>query len=126
LELFGTVALPSAIVLVFYLIFVSIFSGLNTVAPLILLAITLLLPGLLVLLTTKKPEYVLWMFVYLLSLPVWNFALPLYAFWHFDDFSWGDSIYSLNSARKVEGEEKGVDHSKRQGKYEIGSVQLKR
>lgn len=30
-----------------------------------------------------------WMFLYLLSLPIFFFALPLYAFWHFDDFSWG-------------------------------------
>ena len=29
--------------------------------------------------------------VYLLSLPIWNFVLPAYAFWHFDDFSWGDT-----------------------------------
>lgn len=43
----------------------------------------------------------------------------LYAFWHFDDFSWGDT-------RKVEGEERGVDHSTRIGSYQVGSVQLKK
>jgi hypothetical protein len=39
------------------------------------------------------------MFIYLLALPVWNFVLPVYAFWHFDDFSWGQT-------RMVEGESK--------------------
>jgi hypothetical protein len=29
------------------------------------------------------------MIVYLLALPIWNFVLPVYSFWHFDDFSWG-------------------------------------
>jgi chitin synthase len=47
--------------------------------------------------------YVFWMMVYLFALPVWNFILPLYAFWHFDDFSWGET-------RKVEGEAKGEGH----------------
>jgi chitin synthase len=25
------------------------------------------------------------MLIYLLALPVWNFVLPVYAFWHFDE-----------------------------------------
>jgi chitin synthase len=40
------------------------------------------------------------MFVYLTALPIWNFVLPVYAFWHFDDFSWGET-------RVIEGEIKG-------------------
>lgn len=84
-----------------------------------LLLLVLFLPGVLVLMTTKKPVYVLWMFVYLLALPIWNLFLPVYAFWHFDDFSWGDT-------RIVEGEKKQEDHSKRQGEYKIGSVRLQR
>jgi hypothetical protein len=35
-------------------------------------------------------------------------------------------VILLKLARKVEGEIKGHDHSKRQGKYEIGSVKLKK
>ncbi|KAJ3312697.1 hypothetical protein HDV04_002841 [Boothiomyces sp. JEL0838] len=118
LDLFGTVSLPAAIILTFYLIIDSIFSSNPPVLPLVLLLITLILPGVLVLLTTRKPVYTLWMFVYILALPIWNFTLPLYAFWHFDDFSWGDT-------RKIEGEEKGGDHSTRTGSYQVGSVQPK-
>jgi chitin synthase len=33
------------------------------------------------------------MFIYLAALPIWNFILPVYAFWHFDDFSWGETRY---------------------------------
>jgi chitin synthase len=87
--LFGTVSLPAAVVLTMYLIVSSAISGSTATLPLVLLVMTLILPGILVLLTTRKPVYALWMFVYLLALPIWNFALPLYSFWHFDDFSWG-------------------------------------
>lgn len=29
--------------------------------------------------------------VYILALPIWNFVLPIYSFWHFDDFTWGET-----------------------------------
>ena len=29
------------------------------------------------------------MVIYILAYPIWNFLLPIYAFWHFDNFSWG-------------------------------------
>ncbi|KAG8754863.1 hypothetical protein FRC14_004569 [Serendipita sp. 396] len=44
------------------------------------------------------------------SLPIWNFVLPVYSFWHFDDFSWGET-------RRVEGEGKQKGH-------DIGSATL--
>lgn len=59
--------------------------------PLILLLLILGLPGVLIVMTAHRPVYILWMLIYLLSLPVWNFILPVYAYWHFDDFSWGDT-----------------------------------
>ncbi|KAJ1554090.1 hypothetical protein HK096_005067 [Nowakowskiella sp. JEL0078] len=31
------------------------------------------------------------MILYIFSIPVWNFVLPLYAFWNFDNFSWGQT-----------------------------------
>jgi len=31
------------------------------------------------------------MLVYLISLPIWNGVLPAYVFWHFDDFSCGQT-----------------------------------
>ncbi|KAJ3108292.1 hypothetical protein HDU96_007562 [Phlyctochytrium bullatum] len=53
--------------------------------------------------------YIYWMLVYLLALPVWNFVLPVYAFWHFDDFSWGQT-------RMVQGETKDSGHGGNDGK----------
>jgi chitin synthase len=73
--------------------------GTPQIVPLILLAAILGLPAVLILLTTRRVVYIYWMFVYLAALPIWNFVLPVYAFWHFDVFSWGET-------RRVDGGDK--------------------
>ncbi|CAG8465137.1 179_t:CDS:1 [Funneliformis mosseae] len=122
MELIGTVVLPVAILLTYSLI-VSIIlkppSSFSDAIPLMMLGFVLGLPAILILFTTRKLVYIAWMFIYLLALPVWNFILPTYAYWHFDDFSWGET-------RKVEGEAKGDDHSKKEGHFDASSVTLKR
>ncbi|KAJ1512665.1 hypothetical protein HMI55_006147 [Coelomomyces lativittatus] len=117
LELIGTVTLPAAISLTLFLL-VSTFLGDVQWVPLVLLFCILGLPAILILLTTREIIYIYWMLTYLLALPVWNFLLPAYAFWHFDDFSWGQT-------RKVEGEAQGGDHSKKEGEFDSSVLQLK-
>lgn len=36
----------------------------------------------------REWKQILWMIVYIAAIPVY---LPIYAFWHFDDFSWGNT-----------------------------------
>ncbi|OSX66634.1 glycosyltransferase family 2 protein [Postia placenta MAD-698-R-SB12] len=106
MDLLGTVVLPIAIALTYMLIISMAFNPPKTfeeAIPLMLLGAVLGLPGVLIMLTTRKVVYVFWMLIYLLALPVWNLILPVYAFWHFDDFSWGET-------RKVEGEAKSEGH----------------
>lgn len=95
----------------------------HTAAPvtsLILLALILGLPGCLIVLTAKNFSYVGWMFIYLLSLPIWNFVLPVYSFWHFDDFSWGDT-------RQTAGETgKGGGHGDVDGEFDSSKITMKR
>ncbi|KAJ3015469.1 Chitin synthase, class 3 [Thoreauomyces humboldtii] len=102
LELVGTVVLPAAIIFTFMLIIITIIGPTIPIIPLCLLGAILGLPAILIMLTTRRRIYIYWMLVYLCALPVWNFVLPVYAFWHFDDFSWGQT-------RKVAGEEGGGD-----------------
>lgn len=119
MELAGTLVLPAAISFTLYLIIISIAHiGATPVIPLVLLGIILGLPGLLIIITSRKIAYVGWMFVYLLSLPIWNFVLPTYAFWHFDDFSWGQT-------RRVEGETEG-NHGDKEGEFDPRSIVQKR
>ncbi|KAI8814069.1 putative chitin synthase division II class IV [Cladochytrium replicatum] len=63
----------------------------HPVPQLMLLLCILLAPSLLVAMSTLRLAYVYWLAIYLIALPVWNVLLPLYAFWHFDDFSWGQT-----------------------------------
>ncbi|KAF8664601.1 hypothetical protein AX16_000701 [Volvariella volvacea WC 439] len=119
MELAGTLVLPAAIAFTLYLIIVSIIpGGTDTTIPLILLGIVLGLPGLLIVVTSRKVAYIGWMLVYLLSLPIWNGILPAYAFWHFDDFSWGQT-------RKIAGDQ-GDGHGDKDGEFDSSNIVMKR
>lgn len=99
-DLFGTLVLPVAICLTYALVVNSILSpphSFQEAIPILLLGAVLGLPGVLVLLTSRQISYIGWMLLYFVSLPIWNFALPVIAFWRWDDVSWGDT-------RRVEGE----------------------
>lgn len=100
MELIGTVVLPAAIIFTFILIGTAFIDPVGALIPLILLALVLGLPAILILITSRKIVYIWWMLAYLLALPIWNFVLPMYAYWHFDDFSWGQT-------RKIEGTDDG-------------------
>ncbi|GAB7361066.1 hypothetical protein MBLNU230_g1106t1 [Neophaeotheca triangularis] len=121
IELVGTLVLPAAISFTIYLIAIAIKAAItNTPAPtipLILLALILGLPAVLIVVTAHRWSYILWMLIYLCSLPIWNFVLPTYAYWHFDDFSWGDT-------RKSEGEAKGADKGGHGGDGEFDSSRI--
>jgi len=119
MELAGTLVLPAAISFTIYLVISSVIPGhTNTTIPLVLLAIILGLPGLLIVITTRKIAYVGWMVVYLFSLPIWNGILPAYAYWHFDDFSWGQT-------RQVSGD-KGGNHGDKEGEFDSTNIVMKR
>ena len=142
MDLLGTVVLPIAISLTYMLIVGMALQPPKTfeeAIPLMMLVAVLGLPAILILVTTRKVVYVFWMLIYLLALPVWNFLLPVYAFWHFDDFSWGEtrwvfwpSVLISQSAdillvfRKVEGEGKDAGHGVDGGVLTSNAVPLRR
>ncbi|KAI9280480.1 chitin synthase [Sporodiniella umbellata] len=117
MELVGTLALPAAISFTLYLIVLAIL-GQPAVLSLILLALILGLPAVLIMMTSRKLVYVCWMIIYLFSLPIWNFVLPTYAYWHFDDFTWGET-------RKVQGEGKD-SHGDKEGEFDSSKITMKK
>ncbi|OMJ13131.1 Chitin synthase D [Smittium culicis] len=119
MELVGTLVLPAAITFTLYLVIISIFTRPVPWLPLFLLACILGLPAVLIGLTSRKLVYVGWMLVYLSALFLWNFVLPVYAYWHFDDFSWGET-------RKVEGEARDEGHSDTSGDFDSSQIIMKR
>ncbi|KAJ2794156.1 hypothetical protein H4R20_006318, partial [Coemansia guatemalensis] len=88
MDLLGNVILPSSVVFCYYLIVARCF-GEPVALPLLLMALTFVLQGAMILVTTQRIGYIYWMLIYILAIPVWNLLMPLYAFWRFDDFSWG-------------------------------------
>ncbi|KAK2745893.1 Chitin synthase, class 3 [Myotisia sp. PD_48] len=119
MELIGTLVLPAAIAFTFYVVIISIIRKPVQVIPLVLLALILGLPAVLIVVTAHRISYVMWMFIYLLSLPVWNFVLPTYAYWKFDDFSWGDT-------RKTAGEKTKTAGIEYEGEFDSSKITMKR
>lgn len=122
LELVGSAALPCTVIFPIYLLAQSFFARSVPLVPLIVLAAILGFPALLVLFTTRRWHYVGWMFIYIAALPIWNFLFPLYAFWHFDDFTWGQT-------RKVAGDASGAGenaHADPKGLFDSSKITMKR
>jgi chitin synthase len=117
-DIVGTLALPAAITFTLYLI-IEACLGHPAVVPLVLLALILGLPAVLIAIASRKLIYVAWMMMYLFTLPIWNFVLPIYAYWHFDDFSWGDT-------RKVEGVAKDKGHGDEGGQFDSSVITMKK
>ena len=119
IELVGTLVLPAAISFTVYLIIISFVRKPVPIIPLVLLALILGLPAVLIVLTAHRWSYVLWMSIYLLSLPIWNFVLPVYAYWKFDDFSWGET-------RKTAGEKTKKAGIEYEGEFDSSKITMKR
>lgn len=112
IELVGTLVLPVAICLTIYVVVVLIVLKPTPVLSLALLGVIFGLPAILIVVTVSHIVYLLWMLIYLLALPIWNFVLPTYAYWKFDDFSWGETRQVAGGAKDVHGADKGeFDHS---------------
>ncbi|KAJ9083984.1 Chitin synthase, class 6 [Entomophthora muscae] len=91
MDLLSTVIMPATLGYLCYLIYrlatdsssVPILSLCFIVAPYAMQMIVFIL--------WRQWQHIGWMIVYLLALPVFAFFIPIYAFWHFDDFSWGNT-----------------------------------
>ncbi|ORX53060.1 chitin synthase [Hesseltinella vesiculosa] len=103
IDLIGTLTLPVSVVYLGYLIYVII-SG---TGPLPILALAMLagIYGLQAILFILKRQWqhIGWMIFYILAIPVFSFFLPIYSFWHFDDFSWGNTrvVVGDNKQKKI-------------------------
>ncbi|KAF2154372.1 glycosyltransferase family 2 protein [Myriangium duriaei CBS 260.36] len=67
----------------------------------------------------RKWEMIGWMIIYIAATPVFAMALPLYAFWHMDDFSWGNT-------RVVTGEKGQQIVVSDEGKFDPNSIPRKK
>ncbi|KAI8800774.1 chitin synthase-domain-containing protein [Cladochytrium replicatum] len=109
-DLFATFVQPASLLYIGYLIYTLVTDEEGSI-PLVSLIMIGAAYGLQVIVFILKREWqhIAWMIIYLLAMPVFGFYLPLYSFWHFDDFSWGNTRLVVGeSGQKVhvgEGEE---------------------
>ncbi|THZ00287.1 chitin synthase [Aureobasidium pullulans] len=119
LDLLSTIIQP---VLVGYLVYIFVRigqdpGGVSTIAIIMLVAVYGMQA--LVFIIRRKWEMVGWMIIYLIATPVFSMALPLYSFWHMDDFSWGNT-------RVVTGEKGKQLVVSDEGKFDPASIPKKK
>ncbi|KAI5305869.1 hypothetical protein KEM56_003028 [Ascosphaera pollenicola] len=91
IDLISTAAQPVIMVYIVYLIVKLCTTNVAAIwMSFLLLAVIYGLQAMIFLLH-RKWDMIGWMFIYLLATPIFSFALPLYSFWHMDDFSWGNT-----------------------------------
>ncbi|ORX66286.1 hypothetical protein DL89DRAFT_270219 [Linderina pennispora] len=100
IDLVSTIVMPATVVYLGYLIYQLAISTSDT--PLVSVYLLAAVYGLQAMLFVIKRQWqhIGWMIVYLLALPVFSFFIPIYAFWHFDDFSWGNTRVVVGDGKK--------------------------
>ena len=100
LDLLSTIVQPVTVAYIVYLIVLLIIN--SSVVPLMAFVLLGAIYGLqaIVFILRRKWEMVGWMIIYIIAMPVFSLGLPLYAFWHMDDFSWGNTRVVTGEAGK--------------------------
>lgn len=119
LDLLSTIVAPVAVAYIVYLI---VLVALDTsVVPLTAFLLLGAIYGLqaIIFILRRKWEMIGWMIIYILAMPVFSLGLPLYSFWHMDDFSWGNT-------RLVTGEKGKQILISDEGKFDPDSIPKKK
>ncbi|KAL7750763.1 hypothetical protein RI367_003720 [Sorochytrium milnesiophthora] len=114
LDLFATLVMPASVAYLGYLIYLVALDSKTHVQALILVGVTYGLQAI-IFLIKRQWQHVGWMIIHILSMPVFYLYIPLYSFWHFDDFSWGNT-------RVIAGEKAGGGHDGDQDHFDLSSL----
>ena len=119
LDLLSTLIAPVAVAYIVYLIVLLAID--SSVVPLMAFVLLGAIYGLqaIIFILRRKWEMIGWMIIYILAMPVFSMGLPLYAFWHMDDFSWGNT-------RLVTGESGNQILISDEGKFDPDSIPKKK
>jgi chitin synthase len=118
-DLLSTVVQPVTVAYIVYLIVMVIKNP--SVIPVTAFILLGAIYGLqaVIFIVRRKWEMIGWMILYILAIPVFSFALPLYSFWHMDDFNWGNT-------RVVAGEKGKKVVISDEGKFDPASIPRKK
>ncbi|KAJ2394117.1 hypothetical protein GGI05_002180, partial [Coemansia sp. RSA 2603] len=103
IDLFGTLTMPCTLFYFAYLAYLAI-SKIADIGYISLILIGAIYGLQAVIFVLKRQwQHIGWMIIYLLAYPLWLFFIPIYAFWHMDDFSWGNThiVVGDDSKRQI-------------------------
>ncbi|KAJ2475580.1 hypothetical protein EV174_005222, partial [Coemansia sp. RSA 2320] len=91
IDLLGTLTMPCTLFYLAYLAYLAI-SKIADIGYISLILIGAIYGLQAIIFVLKRQwQHIGWMVIYLLAYPLWSFFIPIYAFWHMDDFSWGNT-----------------------------------
>ncbi|KAJ2492848.1 hypothetical protein IWW47_004921, partial [Coemansia sp. RSA 2052] len=100
LDLFGTITMPTTLFYFAYLIYVAV-TGLADVGYISLILIGAIYGvQAIIFILRREWQHIGWMLIYLLAYPLWSCILPIYSFWHMDDFSWGNTRVVVGDGKR--------------------------
>ena len=114
-DLFSTVVGPIGVLYLFYLVgtvLYNLYMQSEVLFPMISLALICAIYGLQMIVFVIKKDFqqIGWLLLYILAIPLFHVYLPLYSFWHFDDFTWGNTRVILGENGKVQVKEQDEDY----------------
>ncbi|KWU45750.1 hypothetical protein RHOSPDRAFT_16072 [Rhodotorula sp. JG-1b] len=114
IDLLGTIILPATFVYLVYLI-VTVATGSGQI-PMIAIIMIAAVYGLqaIIFLLKRQWQFIGWLIIYLIAYPVYSFLLPVYSFWRFDDFTWGNTRVVVGEGRSkkvLQAEDEAFDES---------------
>ncbi|KAI9327398.1 chitin synthase-domain-containing protein [Obelidium mucronatum] len=103
-DLFATFVQPAALFYIGYLIYAAYVTPEQFSFPLISIIMIAAIYGFQIIIFILKREWqhIGWMIVYLLGIPFSALYIPIYAFWHFDDFTWGNTRVVIEDGQTKE------------------------
>ncbi|OMJ27379.1 Chitin synthase 6 [Smittium culicis] len=91
IDLFGTLTMPCTVLYLLYLAYLAI-SKTSSIGYISLILIGVIYGLQVILFVIKRQwQHIGWLVIYLFAYPLWSLYIPIYSFWHFDDFSWGNT-----------------------------------
>ena len=88
-DLLSTMIMPATVLYLAYLVYQLTNPDSNTSYISLYLLVAIYGLQAMVFILRREWQHIGWMIVYLLAIPLFSFMIPIYSFWHFDDFSWG-------------------------------------
>ncbi|OMJ30214.1 Chitin synthase 8 [Smittium culicis] len=100
IDLFSTIIMPATVAYLAYLIYVLATWTSDIPVISISLLVSVYAMQVLLFIIKKQWQHIGWMIVYFFAIPVFSFFIPVYSFWHFDDFSWGNTRVVVGDGQK--------------------------